>query len=130
MKFIALKTSGGSIKGKTAILCRVLNVSRQGFYDHLAGSSRPWKYESLVTAMKDIISEDECNDTYGRRRMYEALKLKKERNELDCDLPSEGTLLESRRETGIIKTYHAPELRLSVRYSLKENLSLQETFMP
>ena len=45
--------------------------------------------------MKDIISEDECNDTYGRRRMYEALKLKKERNELDCDLPSEGTVLDT-----------------------------------
>ena len=46
----------------------------------------------------------------------------------DRDLPSEGTLLESRRETGIIKTYHAPELRLSVRYSLKENLSLKAGF--
>ena len=102
MKFIALKTSGGSIKGKTAILCRVLNVSRQGFYDHLAGSSRPWKYESLVTAMKDIISEDECNDTYGRRRMYEALKLKKERNELDCDLPSEGTVRKVMEKCGLI----------------------------
>ena len=29
----------------------------------------------------------------------------------DNELPEEGTLLETRHETGIIKTYHAPELR-------------------
>ena len=46
----------------------------------------------------------------------------------DSQLPSEGTLLETRRETGIIKTYHAPELRLSARYALQENLSLKAGF--
>ena len=46
----------------------------------------------------------------------------------DDELPSEGTLLETRRETGIIKTYHAPELRLSARYALQENLSLKAGF--
>ena len=44
------------------------------------------------------------------------------------DLPSEETLLETRHETGIIKTYHAPELRLSARYALQENLSLKAGF--
>ena len=44
------------------------------------------------------------------------------------ELPAEGTLLETRRETGIIKTYHAPELRLSARYALQENLSLKAGF--
>ena len=44
------------------------------------------------------------------------------------ELPSEGTLLETRQETGVIKTYHAPELRLSVRYALQENLSLKAGF--
>jgi hypothetical protein len=44
------------------------------------------------------------------------------------ELPSEGTLLETRHETGIIKTYHAPELRLSARYALQENLSLKAGF--
>ena len=43
----------------------------------------------------------------------------------DSGLPSEETLLETRHETGVIKTYHAPELRLSFRYALKENLSLK-----
>ena len=44
------------------------------------------------------------------------------------ELPSERTLLETRHETGIIKTYHAPEIRLSARYSLQENLSLKAGF--
>ena len=44
------------------------------------------------------------------------------------ELPSEESLLETREETGIIKTYHAPELRLSARYALQENLSLKAGF--
>ena len=46
----------------------------------------------------------------------------------DGELPAEGTLLETRHETGVIKTYHAPELRLSARYTLQENLSLKAGF--
>ena len=46
----------------------------------------------------------------------------------DGELPSDGTLVETRSETGIIKTYHAPELRLSARYALQENLSLKAGF--
>lgn len=46
----------------------------------------------------------------------------------DNELPTEGALLETRHETGIIKTYHAPELRLSARYALQENLSLKAGF--
>ena len=46
----------------------------------------------------------------------------------DGELPTEETLLETRRETGIIKTYHAPEIRLSARYALLENLSLKAGF--
>ena len=46
----------------------------------------------------------------------------------DGELPSEGTLLDTNHETGIIKTYHAPELRLAARYALQENLSLKAGF--
>ncbi len=46
----------------------------------------------------------------------------------DNDLPTLGTLLETRYETGIIKTYQAPEFRLSARYALQENLSLKAGF--
>jgi len=46
----------------------------------------------------------------------------------DTDLPSESTLQETRHESGIIKSYHAPELRLSARYALQENTSLKAGF--
>ena len=43
-------------------------------------------------------------------------------------LPSEETLLETRHETGVIKTYQAPEFRLSALYAIQENLSLKVGF--
>ena len=43
-------------------------------------------------------------------------------------LPSEETLLETRNETGIIKTYQAPEFRLSALYAIQENVSLKVGF--
>ncbi len=46
----------------------------------------------------------------------------------DDQLPTEETLLETRHESGIIKTYHAPELRLSALYAIQENLSLKVGF--
>ena len=39
--------------------------------------------------MLEILSEDECNDTYGRIRMYQALSLKQPEN---VDIPSERTV--------------------------------------
>ena len=44
------------------------------------------------------------------------------------ELPSEETLLETQHKTGIIKTYQAPEFRLSARYALQDNLSLKAGF--
>ena len=76
MMFIAIKTGDGAIRGKTAFYCRMLNVTRQGFYKYPADKDRPWKYQDLAGAMQEIASEDECNDTYGRIRMYQALLLK------------------------------------------------------
>ena len=63
-----------------------------------------------------------------RYTMFNALGPRDVNIYADEELPSEGTLLETRRETGIIKTYHAPELRLSARYALQENLSLKAGF--
>ena len=73
MIFLALKTEDGRITGKISFYCRMLGISRQGFYKYLTNKDRPWKYQDLADAMKEIISEDECNDTYGRIRMYQAL---------------------------------------------------------
>ncbi|MCI8380573.1 MAG: IS3 family transposase [Lachnospiraceae bacterium] len=70
------KNEDGVIKGKISFCCRMLKVTRQGFYKYLANKDRPWKYQNLADAMRAVASEDECNDTYGRIRMYQALLLK------------------------------------------------------
>ncbi len=98
MKLIALKTKDGEIKGDIAFYCRVLRVSRQGFYQYLANQNRPWKYQPLADAMMEILKEDTCNDTYGRVRMYQALTLKQPEN---VDIPSERTVYRIMEEIGI-----------------------------
>ena len=82
MKFIALKTKGGELKGDIAFFCRILHVSRQGFYQYLANKDRPWKYQPLADAMKEILTEDEFNvilsrlvDTFFSRILYPMLLL-------------------------------------------------------
>jgi hypothetical protein len=63
-----------------------------------------------------------------RYTMFNALGPRDVNYYVDDELPSEGTLLETRHESGIIKTYHAPEFRLSTRYAIRENLSLKAGF--
>ena len=92
MKFIAIKTEDGTIKGKLAFYCRTLHVSRQGFYKYLSIKDRPWKYQPLADAMLEIHDEDTCNDTYGRVRMFQALTLKRPDG---IPIPSERTVIES-----------------------------------
>ena len=48
--------------------------------------------------MKDILTEDICNDTYGRTRMYQALTMKQPKN---VDIPSEHTVYRVMEEIGI-----------------------------
>jgi len=88
MRFIDIKTDGGAITGKIAFYCDVLDVTRQGFYWYLRHRDDPWKYEGLAEKMRCIVAEDECNDTYGRYRMYRALRLKYP----DEDIPGERTV--------------------------------------
>lgn len=98
MKFIAFKTKDGELKGNIAFCCRILHVSRQGFYQYLANKDRPWKYQPLADLTMEILAEDECNDTYGRIRMYQALNLKHSGN---IDIPSERTVYRIMEEIGI-----------------------------
>lgn len=88
MKFIAKKTEDGVVKGKIAFYCKALDVSRQAFYEHLKNRNKPWKYAALAEEILDIIAEDECNDTYGRVRIFEALRFKFPEQKL----PSERTI--------------------------------------
>jgi len=59
-----------------AFLCRLLKVTRQGYYKWLSSLERPYKYAELLAAIMDILAEDEENVSYGHYRMYLALKLK------------------------------------------------------
>ena len=105
MKFIAYKTEDGRKKGKLAFYCKILRVSRQGFYKYLENRDKPWKYQPLADAMFDILQEDECNDTYGRIRMHQALILKKPDG---VDIPSERTVYRIMEMLGIS---HTPKRR-------------------
>ena len=92
-----MKTNDGKDKGKIALYCRVLKVSRQGFYGYLKYKDRPWKYKWVADLMWEILKEDECNDTYGRYRMWEALKLRYP----DKLIPGERTVYRIMEEIGI-----------------------------
>ena len=96
--FLARKTEDGVIKGNISFYCRILKVTRQGFYKYLADKDRPWKYQDLADAMRVIASEDECNDTYGRTRMYQALLLKKPEG---IRIPGERTVYRVMKEIGL-----------------------------
>ena len=98
MMFTARKTEDGAIRGKISFCCRMLKVTRQGFYKYLAGKDRPWKYQDLADAMRAIASEDECNDTYGRIRMYQALLLKQPEG---IRIPGERTVYRVMEEIGL-----------------------------
>lgn len=98
MIFIDSRTDGGKIKGKVAMYCRLMEVSRQGFYEHLRKKDIPYKYEALVNTIRKIIEEDEYNDTYGRNRMYQALKLKSSEN---FKLPCRETVRKVMRENNL-----------------------------
>ena len=101
MKFIALKTNDGQNTGKIAFYCKLLHVSRQGFYKYLEAQTRPWKYQDVADAMLEVLAEDECNDTYGRIRMYQALRLKQPQG---VQIPSERTVYRIMEELGISHT--------------------------
>ena len=109
MMFIAIKTKDGVIKGKLSFYCRMLGVSRQGFYKYLAIKDRPWKYQDLADAMRVIHAEDECNDTYGRIRMYQALLLK---NPTGIKIPSERTVYRVMDEIGLVIGQSASQMAL------------------
>jgi transposase InsO family protein len=57
-------------------MCRVLNVSRQGYNRHQQSLKKPPKHAALLAEILAIIEEDEFNDCYGKERIYDALVLR------------------------------------------------------
>lgn len=98
MKFIAYKTDDGKTKGNISFYCRVLQVSRQAFRKYIIAKNRPWKYQALADAMLAILAEDEYNDTYGRKRMRQALLQKKPDG---IYIPSENTIYRVMKKLGL-----------------------------
>ena len=80
----------------------------EGFYRHLSRRERPWKYQRLADAMREIHNEDVCNDTCGRKRMHQALLLKQPEG---VDIPSERTIYRVMKEIGLV---HHPRRRPNV----------------
>ncbi len=105
MRFIALKTEDSESRGKLSFYCRMLKVTRQGFYKYMSNRNRPWKYQQLANVMRAITSEDKYNDTYGRIRMYQALLLKQPEG---IRIPSERTVYRIMEEIGLS---HRPKRR-------------------
>lgn len=48
MRFFDRKTKGGTIKGKIALYCDALHVTRQEFYWYLKHRDDPWKYAGIA----------------------------------------------------------------------------------
>ena len=103
MKFLDIKTSGGTKTGKISMYCKALGVSREGFRKYLKNKNKPYKYEALANEIKSIIAEDECNDMYGRTRMHQALLLKAPEGVV---IPSERTVYRVMAREGLI---HKPK---------------------
>ena len=59
-----------------AEMCRILNVSRQGYYKYLNYLDKPYKYAQLLVMIRAILKEDEFNNSYGRKRLHSALLMK------------------------------------------------------
>lgn len=80
-------------------------MSREAFRKYLINMDRPWKYEALANEIKSIVNEDECNDCYGRVRMYQALL---NRN-TDIHIPSERTVYRVMKQIDLVnKPHHKP----------------------
>lgn len=72
--------------------------------------------------MCGIVTEDECNDTYGRCRIYQALKLKYP-NE---DIPSERTVYRIMEEIGLS---HRPNRKPNGITKVDKNARKSEEFL-
>ena len=73
-------------------------VSFLAVFQYLANKDHPWQCQDPGDAMKEIIGEDECNDTYGRIQMYQALLLKQPEG---VHIPSERTVYRVMDQIGL-----------------------------
>jgi transposase InsO family protein len=61
-------------KYEVNFMCKLLGVSRSGYYKHVKIKAKPNKDDELLSAMIKILEEDEENENYGKIRMRERLR--------------------------------------------------------
>jgi putative transposase len=108
MRFSFMKKKENAYE--VVFMSELLGVSPQGYYNYLKSLEKPYKYEILLAKMTQIIAEDECNDTYGSMRMWEALHFKKSlKNGEFPDIPHERTVYRIMKKHGLIHAVkHTP----------------------
>ncbi|MDR0424439.1 MAG: IS3 family transposase [Clostridiales Family XIII bacterium] len=90
-------------EAETALYCRILGVTPQGYAKYVKNLTKPYKYAALLASIKAILAEDEFNKNYGKRRMFEKLQL-------DYDCPhSYSTVANVMRENGLLHKQGRPK---------------------
>lgn len=75
--------------------------------------SKPPKYAALMSVIREIIEEDECNDTYGYKRIYNALLLKREKADGDFPrIPSQTTMHRLMKCEGLLQKLNSKRNRI------------------
>jgi transposase InsO family protein len=70
-------TEGKNIEKYSIVeLCRIFDVTRQGYEKYVKSLYKLDKHAPLLAEIEAIIEEDEFNDKYGRARIVSALKLR------------------------------------------------------
>jgi transposase InsO family protein len=101
LRFEYIHTYAGT--SKTALYCRILGVTPQGYAKYTKSLTKPYKYAALLASIESIIAEDEFNRTYGKRRMFEKLQL-------DYDCPyCYNTVAKVMRENGLLQNRNKPK---------------------
>ncbi|MBQ7498972.1 MAG: IS3 family transposase, partial [Selenomonas sp.] len=71
----------------------------------MAPAKKPWKHAAIAQEIREIIAEDDWNDSYGKKRIWEALLLKHPND----DLPSMTTIYRIMTKMGLThKTRRKP----------------------
>ena len=81
-----------------SVICRLLDVTPQGYRRWRSNQDKPYKNAILLARMMEIINEDEENENYGYKRMYEALTYKYDFS------GSESTVYRIMKQNGLLHT--------------------------
>ena len=80
-----------------------MRVTQQGYRKYRKNLTRPYKYAQLLADIRAIYKEDEYNNTYGRQRIYEKLRI-------DYECPySYNTVYKVMKENGLLQNLNRPK---------------------